>query len=308
MPSILAELERKRQLPIVEEQLDNIQAQVLQLDEDLKSEQILSEKEKVELREARRAAWLDMMYYRDQLRSWSTCLDSLYKHANQLNQTMFSEALTKPRYTCDQTHEYIEFDAVSDSTSEVSSGKQLRESLSELPSWTHIQFEQKNRAQTEQTTSAALQKVSYQRLVSQSVSKAQMRRTGTKIQDRLREIIKDYHEKIRECNTGVEGMIMAAQYVIPSPRHVETTANYSKAQGETSVEIALATGQDSRHMRSIALVTMVFLPGTFFAVSYIDSQQRCIFITLTRAFSQWDSLNGQVAMVLWWYLSTSGSM
>jgi hypothetical protein len=128
--------------------------------------------------------------------------------------------------------------------------------------------------------------------MSQSVSKAQMRRTGTKIQDRLREIIKDYHEKIRECNTGVEGMIMAAQY----------------AQGETSVEIALATGQDSRHMRSIALVTMLFLPGTFFAVSYAEAQQGCIFITFTRASSQWDSSNGQVIMVLWWYLGTSGSM
>jgi hypothetical protein len=227
MPSILAELERKRQLPIVEEQLNNIQAQVLQLDEDLNSNQILSEKEKVELREARRAAWLDMMYYRDQLRSWSTCLDSFYKHASQLNQTMFSETRTKTRDICDKTLEYIEYDAVSDSSSELSSGSQLRECLADLPSWTHIPYEQKNIAQTEQATSAALQRTTYSRLMSQSVSKAQMRRTGTKIQDRLREIIKDYHEKIRECNTGVEGMIMAAQYVISSPRYMGTMANYS---------------------------------------------------------------------------------
>lgn len=32
--------------------------------------------------------------------------------------------------------------------------------------------------------------------------------------------------------------------------------------------LALAASKDSRHMRTIALVTMVFLPGTFFAVSY----------------------------------------
>lgn len=32
------------------------------------------------------------------------------------------------------------------------------------------------------------------------------------------------------------------------------------------MDIALATSRDSRHMRSISLVTMVFLPGTFFAV------------------------------------------
>ena len=33
------------------------------------------------------------------------------------------------------------------------------------------------------------------------------------------------------------------------------------------MEIARATSRDSRHMRSIAVVTMVFLPGTFSAVS-----------------------------------------
>jgi len=32
------------------------------------------------------------------------------------------------------------------------------------------------------------------------------------------------------------------------------------------MEIAAASGEDSSQMRSIALVTMVFLPGTFFAV------------------------------------------
>lgn len=49
-----------------------------------------------------------------------------------------------------------------------------------------------------------------------------------------------------------------------------TLTSLSQAQGETNVEIALATGKDSKHMRSIALVTMVFLPGTFFAVSWLS--------------------------------------
>jgi hypothetical protein len=33
------------------------------------------------------------------------------------------------------------------------------------------------------------------------------------------------------------------------------------------MEIATSSAEDSSQMRSIALVTMVFLPGTFFAVS-----------------------------------------
>ncbi|KAJ2990029.1 hypothetical protein NUW58_g3163 [Xylaria curta] len=73
--------------------------------------------------------------------------------------------------------------------------------------------------------------------------------TGYKIKSRTRAIIEEYDDKIRDCSMRIDGMAMATQW----------------AQGETNVEIAKATSRDSKHMRSIALVTMVFLPGTFFA-------------------------------------------
>ena len=47
------------------------------------------------------------------------------------------------------------------------------------------------------------------------------------------------------------------------------TNRSKQAQGETNVEIALSTAKESQHMRSIAIVTMIFLPGTFFAVSLL---------------------------------------
>ncbi|KAI1370661.1 hypothetical protein F4677DRAFT_437808 [Hypoxylon crocopeplum] len=77
----------------------------------------------------------------------------------------------------------------------------------------------------------------------------EMRKIGDKINDRLLAIIEEYEEKIRECTMRIDGMAMATQW----------------SHGETNVEIALATGRDSRYMRSIAIVTMVFLPGTFLA-------------------------------------------
>lgn len=80
----------------------------------------------------------------------------------------------------------------------------------------------------------------------------QLRKTGSKIQDRLEHIIEEYDDKIRDCTMRLDGMAMATQW----------------AQNETNVDIALATGRDSKHMRSIALVTMVFLPGTFFAAVF----------------------------------------
>ncbi|KAG8163100.1 hypothetical protein KVR01_007578 [Diaporthe batatas] len=79
-----------------------------------------------------------------------------------------------------------------------------------------------------------------------------MERISIKIRNRVSEIIKEYDDKIRDCTMRVDGMAMATQW----------------AQGETNVDIALATSKDSRHMRSIALVTMIFLPGTFFAHLY----------------------------------------
>ncbi|OHW97445.1 hypothetical protein CSPAE12_03889 [Colletotrichum incanum] len=79
-----------------------------------------------------------------------------------------------------------------------------------------------------------------------------MERTGMLVRDRLRTLIEEYEDKIHECTMSVEGMGIATQW----------------AQGDTNVDIAIATGRDSRQMRSIALVTMVFLPGTFFATLF----------------------------------------
>ncbi|KEZ45114.1 hypothetical protein SAPIO_CDS2547 [Scedosporium apiospermum] len=81
------------------------------------------------------------------------------------------------------------------------------------------------------------------------LAQEQMKRIGKKIKARVLDVIDEYNDKIRDCTMRVDGMAMSTQW----------------AQGETSVEIATATGRDSRHMRSIALVTMIFLPGTFFA-------------------------------------------
>jgi Mg2+ and Co2+ transporter CorA len=84
------------------------------------------------------------------------------------------------------------------------------------------------------------------------VYKRDMQQVGERIKARLSAIRDEYDEKIRDCTMRVDGMAMATQW----------------SHGETNVEIALATNQDSKVMRSIALVTMVFLPGTFFGTVF----------------------------------------
>ncbi|KAI1878382.1 hypothetical protein JX265_000314 [Neoarthrinium moseri] len=51
------------------------------------------------------------------------------------------------------------------------------------------------------------------------------------------------------------------------PKRLNANDSWERPVGirETSVETAIAAGNDSRQMRSIAIVTMIFLPGTFFA-------------------------------------------
>ncbi|KAI0506868.1 hypothetical protein F5B22DRAFT_622347 [Xylaria bambusicola] len=99
---------------------------------------------------------------------------------------------------------------------------------------------------------------------------------GYQIKSRTLAIIEEYDDKIRECSLRIEGMAMATQW----------------AQGETSLEIAKATRRDSEHMRSIALVTMIFLPGTFFAGVF------------SMTFFDWSGNSGQpvVSKYIWIYV------
>ncbi|KAK7908797.1 hypothetical protein PG985_016100 [Apiospora marii] len=74
-------------------------------------------------------------------------------------------------------------------------------------------------------------------------------RTGAKMFDRIEAIQEEYAQKVRDCKMRLDGMSMATQW----------------AQGETNMTIAMATSRDSQHMRAIAVITIVFLPGTFLA-------------------------------------------
>nr|XP_036583666.1 uncharacterized protein CTRU02_06305 [Colletotrichum truncatum]KAF6792809.1 hypothetical protein CTRU02_06305 [Colletotrichum truncatum] len=124
-----------------------------------------------------------------------------------------------------------------------------------------------------------------------------MERTGRMIYDRLHNLMEEYEDRIHECTMSVEGMTIATQW----------------AQGDTNVDIATATGQDSRQMRSIALVTMVFLPGTFFAtlfsMTFFDwspgedkkslvSGYIWIYFLVTGVFTA-------TTLVIWWYFLSS---
>ncbi|KAF4972993.1 hypothetical protein FSARC_570 [Fusarium sarcochroum] len=93
---------------------------------------------------------------------------------------------------------------------------------------------------------------------------------GKKIRGRLCDIRDEYQDWVRDCDMRVDGLALAAQWVrdkilVPVSLDPNVDTDAEQTQGETSVEIALSTRQDSRYMRSIAIVTMIFLPGTWLA-------------------------------------------
>ncbi|KAF4456656.1 hypothetical protein F53441_1212 [Fusarium austroafricanum] len=271
MPGILVELERKRHKPIVEETINEIEARIQQLDEGPETLEGVAENEKVARKEAKRSAWLDMLYLRNQLISWNACLGILYKHTNSLSRTVFPDPYPSLPYTNKRTEEPGNDEGPLSNYDSDSGDSFNGRFLTDEP-----QDEKANPPDKDKIVSSELQPFSYQEATSLAISKLNMRRTSAKIRGRLREIIKDYNEYIRECTTGIEGMVMATQW----------------AQGETNVEIALATSQDSRHMRSIALVTMIFLPGTFFASIF------------SMGFFEWKGVDGAVVVArsFWIYV------
>ncbi|KXH44069.1 hypothetical protein CSIM01_04373 [Colletotrichum simmondsii] len=106
-------------------------------------------------------------------------------------------------------------------------------------------------------------------------------RTGLMIYDRIQALIEEFEDRIQECTMSVEGMTIATQW----------------AQGDTNMDIATATGRDSRQMRSIAMVTMVFLPGTFFATLF------------SMSFFNWSPDDAQTSVVssyIWIYFLVTG--
>lgn len=101
--------------------------------------------------------------------------------------------------------------------------------------------------------------------------------SGRRIAKRLREIVNEYDEKIRQCSIVINGVSLAAQMVrlnslssFCNPNNESYYQAWNRIgfqDAQANLKIATDTHEDSGQMRSIALLTMIFLPATFIAVS-----------------------------------------
>ncbi|KAI1357371.1 hypothetical protein F5Y08DRAFT_324447 [Xylaria arbuscula] len=85
------------------------------------------------------------------------------------------------------------------------------------------------------------------------------RHAAYRIQHRLRGMIVEIEGKVRYTDSLLQGMVLATQ----------TESNHlSRRDALTNIFIAVESKKDSSHMRYIALLGMIFLPGTFFATLF----------------------------------------
>lgn len=82
--------------------------------------------------------------------------------------------------------------------------------------------------------------------------KSKLREAGCRIKDRLEDIMQEYREKVGECTLIMESMTLATQL----------------ASTQANMQLALSAKKDGGQMKSIAILTMIFLPATFFAAFF----------------------------------------
>lgn len=250
MPGIFAELENSRHIKLVQSTINEVEGQTFELDflaDGHKCHKATTAAERIK---KKRTSWLNLTYLRNSMETWNNQLAKMVQHSEFLIQNEFRPNILANRMSSSTTKvanaKLQELDKV-DLEGSCSSGYTLNDSLAdtwEFPGQIDTDGEEKGNREGVVSTNRFLERER------QEFCK-KMCDSGHRIQERILSIRDDYDEKIRDCTTRLDGMAMATQW----------------SHGETNVEIALATSRDSRHMRSIALVTMVFLPGTFFAVS-----------------------------------------
>ncbi|KAI8623223.1 hypothetical protein F5Y19DRAFT_481969 [Xylariaceae sp. FL1651] len=115
--------------------------------------------------------------------------------------------------------------------------------------------------------------------------------TGMKIKERLKHLMDEFDEHIRKCATIVNGVGLASQLEWNQIGRKDMFTNLEIAHN--GLEVAQRTRRDSELMKSIALLTMIFLPATFVATLF------------SMGIFDWKGMNGEILTVspyIWLYI------
>ncbi|GAP91362.2 hypothetical protein SAMD00023353_6300010 [Rosellinia necatrix] len=118
--------------------------------------------------------------------------------------------------------------------------------------------------------------------------------TGARMKERLKHLIDEFDELIWKCANIVDGVGLASQLEWNQIGRKDTITNLKIAK--SGLEVAQHTRRDSELTKSIALLTMVFLPATFVATLF------------SMGIFQWQGLHGEslsVSPYIWLYIAVT---
>lgn len=229
MSGIFVEIERARHIQLVEATVDELERKIVELDfQSSKMEEIQSSEAETRNQE-KRTAWLDTTYLRNTLFNWNIQLAKISHHADELKNTIFKpaepEEFTSQRWTkvediSSRSFEKIDkFESIEKDTESSGTVDNVTYDIDVeeanfhgkySPEMAHLQRLRKSRQQNSQEQYEDSMVQPYPEAI-----KGHMRHVGDKINDRIRSIIEEYDDKIRDCTMRVDGMAMATQWVSP---------------------------------------------------------------------------------------------
>ncbi|KAI1105658.1 hypothetical protein F4804DRAFT_117400 [Jackrogersella minutella] len=92
------------------------------------------------------------------------------------------------------------------------------------------------------------------------------KKTGSQMKKRLQDITNEYDDKIDECKMVVENTTLALQTVYNQIARHDSDLSTKIAQANTTISLEMK--QESAQMRSIALLTMIYLPSSSVAAIF----------------------------------------
>lgn len=206
MPGIFVELERTRHINIVEATIDEIETRIMELDFDSSNMDEMPSSETDTRNQDKRSAWLDTTYLRNGLVSWNTQLGKISIHVDELNESVFrSPSAHRSQAKSASKVAHLDSRAVMDTYKE-------HEREEENPD---SQFRPVHDEADEvdiHRGSDNMKKPSTKQYRPEDIG-THMRRVGHKVKDRVKTIIDEYDDKIRDCTMRVDGMAMATQWV-----------------------------------------------------------------------------------------------
>lgn len=101
IPGIFAELERTRQVHIIESAIDDVETRILTVDSSPEEMDAMSTAMKESDNRAKRAQWLDTTYLRNQLVNWNTQLKKLAGHTDELSNIVFRQREPDDARSCE---------------------------------------------------------------------------------------------------------------------------------------------------------------------------------------------------------------